>query len=271
MTIAAESRRWRFSDPCTTFVVPGPDHSRGGAGPTARIVLQQRSGHVKRRPIVLVVAIALLAIAPAIARGNSARSESNTQTYQDSTGEDAAAPDITTVTVSNDDAGTISFQINIANRPALTPDMLIDILVDSDNNPATGEPNSGADYAIELVAGAVDLFRWNGSDFVSGAPQSSLIFSYTPAGPVIRVSALELGKTKAFAFSIDAASGIAVDASWQPGLHERPRRPRSGSRTRNVCLPGDDEAEPEGGRLHDVPDSGEGRQAVLSRPGRDRE
>ena len=131
-------------------------------------------------------------------------------------GEDAAAPDITTVIVSNDDAGTISFQINIADRPALTPDMLIDILVDSDNNPATGEPNSGADYAIELVAGAVDLFRWNGSDFVSGAPQSSLIFSYTPAGPVIRVSALELGKTKAFAFSIDAASGIAVDARGNP-------------------------------------------------------
>jgi hypothetical protein len=171
---------------------------------------------VKRRPIVLVVAIALLVIAPAIALGNSARSESNTQTYQDSTGEDAAAPDITTVTVSNDDAGAITFQINIANRPALTPDMLIDILVDSDNKPATGEPNSGADYAIELVAGAVDLFRWNGSDFVSGAPQSSLTFSYTAAGPVIHVSALELGKTKAFTFAIDAASGIAVDAGGNP-------------------------------------------------------
>jgi hypothetical protein len=172
---------------------------------------------VQKRPIVLVLATALLVAAPAIALASSARNESNTQTYQDSSGEDAAAPDITGVTVSNDDAGAITFQINIANRPALTPDMLIDIFVDSDNDPATGSAELiGAEYAIELQAGSVDLFRWNGTTFAGGSPQTSLTFSYTAAGPTIHVSALELGKTKALNFVVDAAAGIAVNTAGEP-------------------------------------------------------
>jgi hypothetical protein len=172
---------------------------------------------MKSRPTVLAAAIVLLVAVPAIALGSSARSETNTQTYQDSAGEDAAAPDVTTVTVSNDDTGLITFQINIANRPALTPDMLIDIFVDSDNNTATGAKDFfGSEYAIELQAGAVDLFQWNGTTFAGGATQSSLIFSYTAAGAVIKVSAAELGKTKAFNFIVDAASGIAVNAAGAP-------------------------------------------------------
>jgi hypothetical protein len=172
---------------------------------------------VQRRRIVLAAAIALLVAVPAIALAGTTRSESNTQTYADSTGEDAAAPDVTGITVSNDDTGLITFQINISNRPALTPDMLIDIFVDSDNNPATGNSDIfGSEYAIELQAGAVNLFQWNGTTFVGASAQSSLIFSYSPAGPTIRVSASELGKTKAFHFVVDAASGLAVDASGDP-------------------------------------------------------
>src|ERR1700690_3643321 len=123
---------------------------------------------MKRRATGLTVFAGLLAAAsvlvavPSTALGSTARgsaSASNSQTFQDSTGENPAAPDITTITVSNDDPGNIPFQVNISHRPALTPDMLILLYLDTDNNTSTGDPQAfGANYLIQLVPGEVDLF-----------------------------------------------------------------------------------------------------------------
>ena len=71
----------------------------------------------------------------------------------------------------------------------------------------------GSDYVIELEPGSVDLFKWNGTTYAGGSPQTSLTFTYTAAGPTIHISALELGKTKAFNFFVDAVAGIATNAS----------------------------------------------------------
>jgi hypothetical protein len=172
---------------------------------------------------MLMLGVALVAM-PAGAIGGNARQAKNLVTFQDSTGEDAAAPDITSVVVSNDDAGLITFQTNVSNRPALTPDMYFLVLLDTDKNGKTGSSDFlGADYAIQLAPGAVDLFQWNGTDFVPSSSQVSLTFSYTPMGPVIRISAADLNKTKAFNFGVIAASGFAVDAAGNPdssNVHE---------------------------------------------------
>jgi len=162
------------------------------------------------------VAIALVAL-PAIALGTAARTATNSQSYQDSTGEDAAAPDITSIGVTNDDTGAITFQINISNRPAFTPDMLLDIYLDTDKNAATGDSQIfGADYVIELQPGAVALFQWNGSDFVFASSQSSLTFAYGSGGATIRINALDLNRTKGINFAVDVVSGIVVDATGNP-------------------------------------------------------
>ena len=125
---------------------------------------------------VLLVLAALVVGVPA-ALGGSSRAAANSQTFPDSIGEDASAPDITSVVVSNDDAGNITFTINISNRPALTPDMFLIVFLDTDQNASTGDPDAlGADYVIQLVPGAVDLFQWNGSDYVRAAVQTSLTF-----------------------------------------------------------------------------------------------
>ena len=50
-----------------------------------------------------------------------------------------------------DDTGLITFHIAITNRPALTDDMLLEIDVDTDNNPATGDAQGlvpGTDYHL---------------------------------------------------------------------------------------------------------------------------
>jgi len=95
------------------------------------------------------VALPAAAVAEPLAPASSSAVAANSVTFNDSTGEDPQGPDITTIVVSNNDAGIISFQINVPNRPQLTPDMAIILFVDSDSNASTGDPdNLGADYVI---------------------------------------------------------------------------------------------------------------------------
>ena len=160
---------------------------------------------------------ALLAVMPTVALGDSSRSASNSTTFADSIGENPDAPDITSVVVSNDDAGNITFQINISNRPALTSDMFLLVFLDTDQNPATGDPRSlGADYAIELDPGVIGMFQWNGSEYTFAASQTSVTYAYASTGATIHVSAAELGNTKGFKFGTIAASGVTIDANGDP-------------------------------------------------------
>ncbi len=172
-----------------------------------------------RTGLVLAVAafvVALPTAAGALPGGTSgpAYVAANSQSYQDSTGEDALAPDITTLVVSNDDAGIVSFRVNVPNRPTLGQDMLFELWVDSDNNAATGSPEvGGADYVMQLVRGEVSLYKWDGTDYTRrfGDPSAvTLNFSYQ-AGLTVRISASELGNTKAFKFFAVAISGLVVD------------------------------------------------------------
>jgi hypothetical protein len=170
---------------------------------------------VKARLVLLLALGLALAAIPSVASGDASRSAGNSTTFPDSIGEDASAPDITNVVVSNDDAGLITFQVNIGNRPTLTQDMFLLIFLDTDNNSATGD--SGVDYVIELDPGFVSLAQWNGSDFVNAPSQTSLTYAYSN-GATIHVSAADLGKTKTFKFNVAAFSGFALDASGNPDL-----------------------------------------------------
>jgi hypothetical protein len=172
---------------------------------------------VRFKIALLVVLAATLVSLPASALGKSAHTAAGSQSFTDSTGEDANAPDITTVAVSNDDAGLMTFKINISNRPALTTDMIILMFLDTDANSATGDPQTaGADYAIQLEPGAVGLFQWNGSDFTQASSQASVTFSYDATGATIHASAADLGKTKSVRFAVLAVSGIVLDANGNP-------------------------------------------------------
>jgi hypothetical protein len=172
---------------------------------------------VRTRLAIVVALGALLVAVPTAAFGDSSRHAANSVTFPDSTGEDASAPDVTAIVVSNDDAGMLTLQINISNRPALTPDMFMLIFLDTDQNPATGDTNSlGAEYAIQLDPGGVGLFKWNGSDYVAATSQASLTYSYATTGATIRVSAADLGKPKAFKFGALVASGVTTNAAGEP-------------------------------------------------------
>jgi hypothetical protein len=170
-----------------------------------------------RPGLLLAIAVAVVALPTAASGAFSAPAapaaiSANEQTYEDSTGELAAAPDITRITVSNTDAGLISFRIAIPNRPTFTQDLLIALEIDTDNNPATGSPE-GTDHAIEVLLGEVFLYRWDGTNFTRRAgdpPATSLRFAYQ-GGVTVSVSSAELGNTRAFKFNTVAISGVTVD------------------------------------------------------------
>jgi hypothetical protein len=155
---------------------------------------------------LLLGIVALMAALPAGA--------SNSTTYQDSTGEDPLAPDITTIVVSNDDAGMLTFRVNVPNRTQYTRDIAMDVFVDTDSNAATGDPETlGADYVIELFLGEVSLFKWDGTNFtrrVGDPPATTLVYSWS-GGATVKISAAELGNTKKFKFDALVISGLVID------------------------------------------------------------
>jgi hypothetical protein len=170
-----------------------------------------------RSRIVLMLLLALAAavvLAPASALAREATTASNSTTFTDSTGENPNAPDITTIVVSNNDAGLITFKVNISNRPTLTSDMTVLVFLNTDQNLSTGDVSgNGAEYLLELDPGSLTLFKWNGSDYPAAPSQSAVTFSYDATGATMRATAADLGNVKAFDFFATAISGVATDAS----------------------------------------------------------
>jgi hypothetical protein len=162
-----------------------------------------------------------LALGSALSKAATAApsaASANRTTFEDSRAEMAGAPDITSVVVNNNDAGRITITIN--GLPRLVEGMLVGIDIDTDNNPATGsqDPLSmGADYAIELVPGNANLFRWDGTSFTrrsNDPPQSTLVFSGTTLA--VSINAAELGDTKRFNFGVIVVTGIVTDPQGNP-------------------------------------------------------
>ena len=180
------------------------------------------SGDDVKQANALLFGVALLLTgtviaAPTTALAKGSQAKSNSQSFTDSTGEDPAAPDITTIVVSNDNTGLVTFKLNISNRPTLTSDMLVLLFLNTDQKVTTGEASSfGADYVLQLLPGAVDLFKWNGSDFVGAPSQTSVTFTYDATGATIRANAGDLGHTKALSFFAVAYSGITTDSMGNP-------------------------------------------------------
>lgn len=166
--------------------------------------------------LVLAAVIAVIAL-PTVASGAfsaptvPAATTANSTTYQDSTGDNGTGPDISTIVVSNDDAGTITFRINVANKPQLTPDVAVIMFLDSDSNQATGDPESfGADYLIQYILGEAILFRWDGSNYSLSATQSTLTAAWSN-GVTFRINASQLSNTRKLAFDALVVAGLVID------------------------------------------------------------
>ncbi len=120
-------------------------------------------------------------------------------TYTDTTGENPAAADIGTIVVSNDPAAqTVTFKVQIVNMPTVETNAEIDVLVDGDRNPATGE--SGFDYDFFLNDSGWGFDTWDGTQFKDAPEVASLPVTYGAGLLVVTMPLSVLGGVASGAF-----------------------------------------------------------------------
>jgi hypothetical protein len=76
---------------------------------------------------------------------------------------------VTTVQVSDDSSGTISFAATIANRPVLTDVDAVQAFFDTDKNAGTGG-NGGYDFEVAWITGHQEIDKWDRSQFATMSP-----------------------------------------------------------------------------------------------------
>jgi len=159
--------------------------------------------------IALVLALGLMGAGAAGATPHGG----GTSTYPDPIGDVNGAPDISGITVSDDGAGTLTFQVAIANRPVQTPGMRVYVSINADKNFGTGAPNSGgAEFELEGTQAGGELHAWQGGPTWATISPSSLGYSYA-SGATFRVKESDLGGVTSFRFGV---ATLEIDMSTNP-------------------------------------------------------
>jgi hypothetical protein len=142
-----------------------------------------------RTPLVIIVASLTLVTAAAAA---------NSTSFADRVGDADAAPDVSQVAVSSDDAGKVTVRVDVGNWPALLMDDAVAILLDVDQNPDTGSVYLGAEYVAEINADGVEFWRADGEFFSRTAPPASFAAAFSKGAATFSFAASDLDITAGF-------------------------------------------------------------------------
>ncbi len=150
----------------------------------------------------------LLALATAlVAAGALAATALAGNHYTDPTGDSGVAPDITSVDVSNDSTGTITFTVGLVSHPAIAPDEFFDIFINSDRNTATGD-HVGADYSVELTQAGSGLWSLSGSQWTQVTTHGPITSAYTPTSWTVTINKADFGGVGTFDFWAQTDKGL---------------------------------------------------------------
>ena len=114
---------------------------------------------VTRRLLVLVV------LCGALALGSVALAAAS---FSDRAGDNNAAPDVTSVTVSESAAGIATIVVAVSNYSALPPNSWFNLWFDLDNNPNTGDDGDEA-LVRYFDDGGIRFHRWVENELVQAA------------------------------------------------------------------------------------------------------
>jgi hypothetical protein len=143
--------------------------------------------------------------------------------FRDGFGENRAGPDITTITVSSDGNGLLTFRVGVPTNPVLTEDMRLRIWLDADDDRTTGlavEGLEGLDHFLlvdpwQLGFGAAGVYGCTGSTCSGGrgGPNSTLRFTYENGAATFTIDAAGLGlrRLERLGFSVVVTAGIRFD------------------------------------------------------------
>ena len=172
--------------------------------------------NINRGTLLAATAAAGIALACA-----SASFAENSVGLADATEDSGAAPDVSTVAVSNDDSGMVTFKIGVANRTALSPTEFVSVLIDADQKEQTGA--DGADYVLLATAYGTQLIRWNETTSKLEPAAAASLRSDWQNGPTISIDRQDLGGTTKFYFGVlssDTAADDQLDAAPERGVWE---------------------------------------------------
>ena len=142
---------------------------------------------------------------------------SNSSPYSDEAADaPAAAPDLTAVHVSNDNAGIVVFRISIPNRTALVSTDLVSVLVDADGKTGTGcaRGTFGAEYALDVLAGRYVFGRCVQGSWDFSRRPASFSGSFASATLTLKANRRDLGGANRFDFRIGAAAATGANPAY---------------------------------------------------------
>jgi len=142
---------------------------------------------------------------------------SNGALYSDGTGDaPPAAPDLTAIQVSNDDAGKVVFQISISNRSSLEGTDLVAVFIDADGKTGTGCARGvfGAEYALDVLAGRYVFGRCLSGRWSFSNRPTSFSGSFASSTLTLKVNRRDLGGTSRLDFRIGAAATTEADPAY---------------------------------------------------------
>jgi len=186
---------------------------------------------MRRLPLALAFAAALLLV---VSTSASARPlDIKPVVFTDQVGDGGTAPDVSTVSVTNDVNGT--YTVDVAFATPLIPTSYVDVYLDTDLNPSTGDPKSvGADFVIEDVESdqSFGFYKWDGTTWKLVQPVAVHVTSSKDLKDLkFDVGTADLGAVTGFNFFVesvdgdgstghfdDAPSGAAV---WQYKLQQQ--------------------------------------------------
>jgi hypothetical protein len=174
---------------------------------------------------VIRVALAAVVLALVAAGGASAhveRSSANSMSFTDPVGDSGAKPDISGGTVSNDDAGKLTFTVGFANRPALISGDFIEIFIDADNAAWTG--NDGFEYIVQYsfdsTPATSELQHWDGTQYVT-VTTAAVDGSYVGGTLTLSLSFRALDDTAKLRFFVYAdSSANEADTDFDDAPHD---------------------------------------------------
>jgi hypothetical protein len=161
------------------------------------------------------IALAVLALGLLVVPGAF-----GTGSYSDPSGDSGAAPDITSIAVSHDDAGFVSMAVT-TNQPTLSEDASFWGFIDADRDVSTGMPLNGLGVDEMFIGDGFGglLAHIDGTSFQI-ALSSTLTTSYANGVFTARFNRSELGTTDRFAFAVeselDDANGDAIASDDAP-------------------------------------------------------
>lgn len=125
--------------------------------------------------------------------------------YSDTVGDANAAPDLTSVTVSEPVVGSLQITIVVGNFQSLPTNSWINVWFDLDSDPRTGD---GGDEALVryLSDGVVELHAWNGSQLVEG-PTTGITATFGAGTLTLSVPKSALGASASFGILAVSARG----------------------------------------------------------------